>query len=90
MQFHKKINGFLAEWISFINAVMAVTIPCMSALVSASMASSGPFTREFSVLGFLGGLVFGGILGILISAALCGVLAVLIDIRNSLREQAGQ
>ena len=90
MQFHKKINRFLAEWVSVINALVAVGIPSVTALVTAGLASSGPLTRDFSFVGFLGGLVIGGAVGILIAGALCGVLAVLIDIRNSLVRQSDQ
>ena len=88
MQFDKKINHFLAEWVSVINALVAVGIPSVTALVTAAFAASGPFTRDFSFLGFVGGLVFGGAAGMLIAGALCGVLATLIDIRNSLARQA--
>ena len=88
MQFDKKINRFLAEWVSVINALVAVGIPSATALVTAAFAASGPFTRDFSFLGFVGGLVFGGAAGMLIAGALCGVLATLIDIRNSLARQA--
>jgi len=90
MQFHKKINRFLAEWVSVINALVAVGIPSVTALVTVGLASSGPLTRDFSFVGFLGGLVIGGAVGILIAGALCGVLAVLIDIRNSLVRQSDQ
>lgn len=88
MQFDKKVNRLLAEWVSVINALVAIGIPSVAALVTAGVASSGPFTRDFSFLGFLGGLVFGGVAGILIAGALCGVLATLIDIRNSLAGKA--
>ena len=87
MQFHKKINRFLAEWVSVINALVAIGIPAVTALVTASVAASGPFTSNFSLLGFIGGLVFGGATGMLIAGALCGVLATLIDIRNSLARE---
>lgn len=85
MSFHKKINKFLAEWVSAINALVAVGIPVLSALAAGSIAGSAG--RGFSVLGFLGGFIAGGVGGILIAGSLCGVLAVLIDIRNSLNER---
>jgi hypothetical protein len=88
MQFDKKINRLLAEWVSVINALVAVGIPSVTALLTAGFASSGPFTSDFSFLGFLGGLVFGGAAGMLMAGALCGVLATLIDIRNSLARKA--
>ena len=88
MQFEKKVNRLLAEWVRVINAVAAIAIPSITALVTAGLASSGPLTRDFSFLGFLGGLVFGGVAGILFAGAVCGVVATLIDIRNSLARRA--
>ncbi len=82
MSFHKKINRFLAEWVSAINALVAVGIPLVVALTAGGLASSA--SGGFSLLGFLGGFIVGGVGGILLAGTLCGVLAVMIDIRNSL------
>ena len=85
MSFHKRINRFLAEWVSAINALVAVGIPVVTALgaVLAGNAMSG----GFSFIGFVGGVIVGGAVGILAAGSLCGVLAVLIDIRNSLASE---
>lgn len=83
MSFHQRINRFLAEWVSAINALVAVGIPLITALVVGSAAGNAGL-GGFSVLGFLGGVIAGGIGGALLAGSLCGVLAVLIDIRNSL------
>ena len=45
---------------------------------------------RFSIMGFLGGFIAGGVAGLLLAGSLCGVLAVLIDIRNSVATQQPQ
>ena len=82
MNFHKRVNRFLAEWVSAINALVAIGIPVVAALVAGGLAGNS-FGR-FSLMGFLGGSIAGGVAGILLAGSVCGVLAVLIDIRNSL------
>ena len=77
MQFHKKINRFLAESMSVINAIVAVGIPSLTVLVSVNLLGSLTL-----------GVVVGGVAGIVIACAVCGVLAVLLDIRDSLSRQA--
>ena len=86
MSFHKRINRFLAEWVSAINALVAVGIPVLAALGAGGLAGNSMF-GSFSLIGFLGGFIAGGAVGVLIAGSLCGVLAVLIDIRNSLASQ---
>ena len=86
MSLHKRVNRFLAEWVSAINALVAIGIPVVAALVAGGLAGSS-FGR-FSLMGFLGGSIAGGVAGILLAGSVCGVLAVLIDIRNSLAGQA--
>ncbi len=86
MSFHKKINRFLAEWVSAINALVAVGIPIVVGLV-AGIAAGAAGSGDFSFIAFLGGVIVGGAAGLLIAGSLCGVLAVLIDIRNSLTSQ---
>ena len=75
MNFHIKINSFLAEWISLFNAVIAIAVPLLMGL---SLGLSG-------FLGFIGGFIVGIAAGAVVSAAMCGVLAILIDIRNQLK-----
>lgn len=67
------MNRFLARALSAANALLAWVIILAPALVGGNFEGS---------LGFLGGLFLGGLLAILV----CGSLALLIDIRNSLRE----
>ncbi len=86
MSFHKRINRFLAEWVSAINALVAVGIPVVAALGAGGLASNSVF-GGFSLIGFLGGFIAGGAVGVLVAGSLCGVLAVLIDIRHSLASQ---
>lgn len=70
------MNRFLASALSVGNALLAWVIILVSTLV-------GGLNEDFGgLVGFLGGLVVGGMLAILV----CGALALLIDIRNSLRE----
>ena len=83
MSFDKRVNSFLAGSISVINAVVAIGYPALTALMSGIlMANLGP--GGFSFVAFLGGAVIGGLGGVLFAGIVCGVLAVLIDIRNSL------
>ena len=58
----------------------------VAALVAGGLAGNS-FSR-FSFIGFLGGSIAGGVVGILLAGSAYGVLAVLIDIRNSLAGQA--
>ena len=88
MKFHERVNRFLAEWVSAINALFAFGLPAAIALVVGSVAGNSLF-GGFSLIGFLGGFVAGGMAGVLVAGPLCGVLALLIDIRNSLASQGG-
>ena len=73
MNMHHRVNRFLAEWVSAINALVAVGLPLVMGLIVANVIGGGLF-------GFLGGAAAG----VLVAGVVCGVLAVLIDIRNSL------
>ena len=88
MSLHKRVNRFLAEWVSAINALVAIRMPVVAALVAGGLAGNS-FGR-FSFIGFLGGCIAGGVVGVLLAGSACGVLAVLIDIRNSLAAQAAR
>ena len=48
MSFHKKINRFLAEWVSVINALVAVGVPVATALTAGGLAGNAGF-GSFSV-----------------------------------------
>lgn len=85
MNFHKRVNQLLAEWVSAINALVAIGIPVVGALLMGGLAASA---FDSSLAGFLGGFIAGGVGGVLVAGSVCGVLAVLIDIRNSLAAQA--
>lgn len=70
------MNRFLAGALGAGNALLAWVIILVPALV-------GSYHEDFGgIIGFLGGLILGGMLAIVV----CGSLALLIDIRNSLRE----
>ena len=88
MSLHQRINRFLADWVSVINALVAVGLPVIIALIVGGFAGNSVF-GGFSLIGFLGGLIAGGLVGVLVAGPLCGVLALLIDIRNSLASQEG-
>ncbi len=88
MSFHERVNRFLADWLSAINALVAFGLPAAVALAVGGLAGNSMF-GGFSLIGFLGGLVAGGVAGVLVAGPLCGVLALLIDIRNSLASQDG-
>ena len=40
MNIHRRINQFLAEWVSAINALVAIGIPVVAALVAGGLAGS--------------------------------------------------
>lgn len=83
MEFARKINAFLAESVSVINAVVAVGYPLLSAFTVGTVVGNA-VPGGFSFAAFLGGAFMGGIGGLLFAGFFCGVLAVLVDIRNSL------
>ena len=83
MDFAKRINGFLADSVSVINAVVAVGYPVLLAF-SMGVFAGNALPGGFSFAAFLGGALMGGIGGLLFAGFFCGILAVLIDIRNSL------
>lgn len=83
MELARKINAFLAESISVINAVVAVGYPLLSAFATGIFVGNA-VPGGFSFAAFLGGAFMGGIGGLLFAGFFCGVLAVLVDIRNSL------
>ena len=82
MSFHIKINSFLAEWISLINAFIAIGFPLLMGLWGGIV---GDNVVGGGVIGFIGGFIVGSAVGALGSAGVCGVLAILIDIRNQLK-----
>lgn len=86
MNFHKRVNQLLAEWVSAINALVAIGIPVVGGLLMGGLAATAFDGSAFA--GFLGGFIAGGVGGVLVAGSVCGVLAVLIDIRNSLAAQA--
>ena len=88
MSLHKRINRFLANWVSAINALVAVGLPVALAVTAGGLAGIFMF-GGFSLIGFLGGLIAGAVIGVLVAGPLCGVLALLIDIRNALASQGG-
>ena len=85
MSFHQRTNSFLAAWVSVINALVAVGIPVVLAFSSGGLAGSAG--EGFSLVGFVAGFIGGALMGVFVAGPLCGVLAVLIDIRNTLAAQ---
>ncbi len=75
MEFVTAVNRFVAGAVSTANAVTAVLLPLVFALVG---SQAGGF------LGFIGGLV----IGVMTAFVLCGLLALVIDIRNGLRDKS--
>ena len=73
MRWHEKINRWLASSVSELNAFLA----CM--IVVAVTLTVGNAINN-SLLGFVFGIVAGAFVAVLV----CGILAILIDIRNSL------
>ena len=71
------MNKFLASAIGTINALIAWVLILVPPLAGAY--SAGP-----------PGLIAGLLIGFVLAVVLCGLLALLIDIRDSLREIAGR
>ena len=86
MSFDKRVNSFLAGSVSVINALVAVSYPVLAALMTGILTGNS-VPGGFSFAAFLGGLIIGGLGGLLVAGVVCGMLAVLIDIRNSLTEK---
>ena len=87
MDFAQKVNSKLAESISVINAIVAIGYPILTGLVSGILFQN-IVPGDFSLGVFLFGLIFGGLGGLVFVGIVCGLLAVLIDIRNSLARGA--
>ena len=71
------MNRFLADAVSALNAILACAIILVGLLagLAASNQSGGSFIMVATILG-----------SILVSVLVCGLLALVIDIRNSNRE----
>jgi hypothetical protein len=70
-----------------INALIAVGYPVLIAL-SFGILIGNSVPGGFSFAAFLGGFIIGGLWGLIGAGIVCGVLAVLIDIRNLLAAKA--
>ena len=79
----KTINRTLADYLSVINAIVAVALPLVIGLSMGSVAGNS-LLRGFSVIGFIGGFIGGVLVGGAVVAVVCGQIAVQIDIRNRL------
>ena len=75
------INSLLASILSTINALLALAIIVVGVGAGSSYASEQGYSRGLGVLIGLGG-------GVLIAVMVCGLLAVLIDIRAGIKEVA--
>ena len=78
---HVGINRWLANALGVVNALVALGIIFVGAVVG-----GGIVTRYIdSVIGVIIGCVLGAAVGIVVAVLVCGLVAVLIDIRNGLR-----
>lgn len=82
----KTINRTLADYLSAINAIVAVAAPLVIGLSMGSVMGNSLF-RGFSVIGFIGGFIGGMLVGGAVVAVVCGQIAVQIDIRNRLADR---
>ena len=82
----KTINRTLADYLSVINAVVAVAIPLVIGLSMGSVVGNAPLLG-FSVIGFIGGFIGGVLIGGAVAAVVCGQIAVQIDIRNRIADR---
>ena len=77
MRWHEKINRWLATFISELNAALALALITVAGLVGSAIGSAAINN------GFLG-LIFGIAAGGMVTVQVCGIIAILIDIRNSM------
>ena len=77
MRWHEKINRWLASSVSELNAFLALVIAAAVTLVVGSSVGN-------AINNLLLGFIFGIAAGALVAVLVCGSLAILIDIRNSL------
>jgi uncharacterized membrane protein len=75
------MNHFLVSVLGLINCVIAIAIIAFFATLGGSQWSGGQLVSEGGVLGFIVGLV--------IAALVCGILAIAISIEQSLKQLAG-
>jgi len=75
------INAMLASILSAINALLALAI----IVAGAGFGSVGAVSNGYSE-GL--GIIVGGLIGLLIAVMVCGLLAVLLDIRAGIKEVA--
>ena len=93
VRFLERINRFVVWLLSVVNALAVIGIPLALGLTTGVIAGRGmprvgPHLTvsygEFSMAGLAFGFAAGAVAGALIAVAACGVVAVLIDIRNAL------
>ena len=88
--FLHRINSWLASAIATLNAVLAVSIVLLTALgIAITMAASEEGAAAQIGLGVLG-FILGILLGVILAIAICGVIAVLLDIRQVLIDTRDQ
>jgi TRAP-type C4-dicarboxylate transport system permease small subunit len=75
------INSMLASILSTINALLALVIIVVGAGAGSSLATEQGYSSGL-------GIAFGLVGGLLIAVMVCGVLALLIDIRAGIKEVA--
>ena len=78
MNFINQINGFIAKSLGFLNAVLAILLVLFATAISIGW------------VGGLVGLVLGLLVGVAMAVVVCGLLAVLINIRDLLAESLAQ
>lgn len=75
------INRLLASILSAINALLALAIVVAGAGFGSVWADSSGYSEGL-------GIVAGAVVGLLIAVMVCGLLAVLLDIRAGIKEVA--
>ena len=84
MNFLHRINSWLATAIATLNAVLALLIVGFTALGMALFLANLDDNAAVQIVLGLVGFVVGALLGVVIAIAVCGVIAVLLDIRQVL------
>ena len=82
----EKINRTLARLIGVLNAGLAIALVLLGLLLGISGASAFAGRPSFGDIVF--GLLIGAMIGVAMAVAICGLLAILINIRDLLEELA--
>lgn len=90
MNFLNRTNRFLARSIAVLNATLAILIVFFSAIGMAFVLSGVADGAGAKIALWFGGFILGTLLGSILALIFCGIIALLVDMRqllNDIRDQ---